>query len=102
MGCYLAAVSCAGGSALCRVRLGFAVLSAEIDFLHSGSFPEVGGEVPQCVPAFLKFYPMGNVLLNLLKGSDHSRFDLSDLKNVIGVLVGDDGADLLEPHREHD
>ncbi len=45
---------------------------------------------------------MGNVLLNFLKGSDHSRFDLSDLKNVVGVLVGDDRADLLESHRKHD
>ena len=102
MGRCLGAISYAGGSALWRILLGFAVLSAEIDFLHSGAFSEVGGEVPQCVPAFLKFYPMGNILLNLLKGSHHSRFDLSDLKNVVGVLVGDDGADLLEPHREHD
>ena len=102
MGCYLAAISYAGGSALWRVLFGFAVLAAKIDFLHSGSFSEVGCEVPQCVPAFFKFYPMGNILLNFFKGSDHSRFDLSDLKNVVGVLVGDDGADLIEPHREHD
>ena len=76
------------------------VIAAEVHLFDGGISAKAGGEGFEGFTAVVEVVALLELIAEFLKRGDDGGFELGDLDDVQGVLVGEDGADFLFAHGE--